>query len=51
MYEVKRGTDGGNTLWKFMVTSGIMKELEDQGVSEYLQSDIKDESIYKPSPR
>jgi hypothetical protein len=27
-----------------MVTSGIRKELGDQGTNEYLQSDIKDET-------
>jgi hypothetical protein len=51
MCEVRRGTNGQNTLQKLMVTSGIRKELKDQGTSEYLQSDIKDDSTYRPSPR
>jgi hypothetical protein len=50
MCEVQRGTDVQKTLQKFMVMSGTRKELEDQGTSEYLQSYIKDESIYRPYP-
>jgi hypothetical protein len=49
MCEVIRETDGQNTLRKFMVMSGIMNDLGDQGTGEYLQSDIKDERIYIPS--
>jgi hypothetical protein len=49
MYEVKRGTDGQNRLRKFMVMSGIRKELGDQGTNEYPESYIK--STYIDHPR
>jgi hypothetical protein len=48
MYEVRRGIDGQNTLQKFMVTSGIKKELGNQGTSEDIQLNIKSTYIDHP---
>jgi hypothetical protein len=49
MCEVRKGMDG-EIHYKIHGDEWHKEGARDQGTSEYLQSDIKDESIYRPIP-
>jgi hypothetical protein len=51
MCEVRRGTNGQNTLPKYMAMSGLRKDSIDQGTGKYLQTRINQSYIYHPQGR